>query len=146
MSEEGKVAKSGDRVRVHYVAKLEDGREFDTTSGKEPFELTLGANLAIPGFERMVEGMREGESREAVLEPEEAFGPYQEALVADIPKDSIPGHIEPEMGMVLELRGADEATGTVVITDVSDESITVDGNHPCAGQKVLFEVDLVEVL
>ncbi|HEV3469542.1 MAG TPA: peptidylprolyl isomerase [Pyrinomonadaceae bacterium] len=135
--------KEGDRVRVHYTGRLAGGEVFDTSSGGEPLEFTVGAGEVIPGFDEGVRGLRVGESRAVEIEPEDAYGPRRDGLVAEIDRRraQLPG--EPEVGMNLLLPLADGSQLEVVVTEVTDTHITIDGNHPLAGQKLFFDIELV---
>jgi len=138
-------AKSGDTVKIHYSGSLDDGTPFDSSRGGDPLQFQLGAGQLLPGFETAVEGMTVGESKSFSLAPEEAYGPHQEALVQDVPKSALPDDMTPEVGMQLQGTGSDGQTMQLVVTDVKSEAITVDGNHPLAGQALNFDIELVEV-
>jgi peptidylprolyl isomerase len=136
-------AKDGDRVRVHYTGRLAGGEEFDSSRGGEPLEFTVGAGEVIPGFDEAVRGLSVGESRSVEIEPEDAYGPRREGLVAEIERERAQFPSEPEVGMNLILPLADGNQLEVVVTSVTDTHITIDGNHPLAGQKLFFDVELV---
>jgi len=138
-------AKAGDTVKVHYNGTLEDGSTFDTTAGKEPFEMTLGKREVIPGFEQAVEGMSVGEKQEVTLKPAEAYGDYQNEAVIDIPRSRLPEEIDPEVDMVLQAKDPEGQVTHMTITKVTDDNVTLDGNHPLAGKKLKFEIELVSI-
>jgi peptidylprolyl isomerase len=135
-------AKDGDRVRVHYTGRLEDGQVFDSSRGGEPLEFTVGAGEVIPGFEEAVRGMGVGESKTVEIEPDDAYGPRREALVAQIERERAQFPSEPQVGMNLLLPLQDGGQLEVVITEVTDAHVTIDGNHPLAGEKLIFDVEL----
>ena len=137
--------KTGDKVKVHYNGTLEDGSVFDTTSGKEPFEFTLGSGEVISGFERVVEGMSAGDKQSVSLNPAEAFGEYHEDLVLEVPRTQLPEDIDPKIGMALQAKSPDGTVTRMNVTKVSDDSVTLDSNHPLAGKKVNFEIELVSI-
>ena len=137
-------AKDGDRVRVHYTGKLEDGQVFDSSRGGEPLEFTVGAGEVIPGFDEAVRGMSVGETKTVEVEPEDAYGPRREGLVATIERERAQFPTEPQVGMNLALPLQDGSQLEVVVTEVTDESVTIDGNHPLAGEKLIFDVELIE--
>lgn len=139
-------AKLHDKVKVHYTVSLEDGSVFDSTEGKEPFVFTLGEGTVIPGFEKGVLGMKEGETRVFTVSPEDGYGEYNEDLVFRIDKAYIPPHINPQVGMVLRVYGPQGATTLVTVKEVEEESVMLDANHPLAGKQLKFEVTLLEVL
>ena len=137
-------AKKGDAVRVHYTGRLEDGEVFDTSEGGEPFEFTLGAGEAIVGFDEGINGMTVGERRRLEIEPEDAYGPRRAGLVDQVLREKAQFPTEPVVGanFLLQLR---EGQLEVVVTEVTDTHITIDGNHPLAGRKLIFDVELVEI-
>ncbi|MDQ3743506.1 MAG: peptidylprolyl isomerase [Acidobacteriota bacterium] len=137
-------AKDGDRVRVHYTGKLEDGQVFDSSRGGEPLEFTVGAGEVIPGFDEAVRGMGVGETKTVEIEPEDAYGPRRDGLVATIERERAQFPVEPQVGMSLALPLQDGNQIEVVVTEVTPEHVTIDGNHPLAGEKLIFDVELVE--
>jgi peptidylprolyl isomerase len=138
-------AKNGDTVKIHYSGKLDDGTQFDSSEGREPLEFAVGSGQVIPGFEQAVEGMAVGESKSVSIPAEEAYGPHREELVHDLPTSALPEGLTPEVGMQLQGRSGDGQALQVVVTDVKDEAITVDGNHPLAGQALNFSIELVAI-
>jgi FKBP-type peptidyl-prolyl cis-trans isomerase 2 len=138
-------AKIGDTVKVHYTGKLDDGTVFDTSEGTQPLVFKIGEGRIIPGFENGVLGMEEGESREISVPPEEAYGDRQDALVRKFPRDQLPPSINPEIGQRLQMRRADGETVEVFISDLDEESVTIDANHPLAGKTLHFEIRLVGI-
>ena len=137
-------AEKGDAVRVHYTGQLEGGEVFDSSEGGEPFEFTLGAGEAIPGFDDGVRGMTPGETKTVEIEPEDAYGPHRDGLVAHIPRATAQFPTEPEVGANFIMPLPDGNQLEVVITELSDTHVTIDGNHPLAGEKLIFDVELVE--
>ena len=140
------IAKSGDTVRIHYTGTLHDGTEFDSSSGREPLEFALGGGQVIPGFDSAVDGMSVGENKTVTIQPEEAYGERHEQLVQEVPKSALPDEIDPAVGMHLQSRSPEGQVLNLVVTDVADDSITVDGNHPLAGQALTFDIELVEIV
>jgi FKBP-type peptidyl-prolyl cis-trans isomerase 2 len=141
-----KKAEKGQKVKVHYTGKLEDGTTFDTSVGKTPLEFTIGEGQLIPGFEKGVIGLKEGESTEINIPAEEGYGEIQEQLVGKIPKEKLPENLEPKVGMRLQSQTPDGQTFVVKVVDISEDDITIDGNHELAGKDLVFEVELVEIL
>ncbi|MDZ7645427.1 MAG: peptidylprolyl isomerase [Woeseiaceae bacterium] len=139
-------AKDGDSVRIHYTGKLQDGTEFDSSSGRDPLEFKLGEGQIIPGLEKAVVGMDKGEDKTVTVEPAEAYGDRHEQLVQQVPKSALPEDIEPSVGMQLQSQTPDGQAMPLVVTEVSDDAITVDANHPLAGQTLNFEIKLVEIV
>jgi peptidylprolyl isomerase len=137
--------KNGDTVKVHYTGTLEDGRVFDTSKNREPLEFKVGEGQIISGFENGVIGMGLGETRDIEVPPEDAYGSRREELVMEVPAGEFPEHITPEVGMQLQIKQQDGTPFGVVVTDVGDAAVTLDANHPLAGQTLFFEVELVEI-
>ena len=138
-------ANDGNTVKVHYTGTLEDGTTFDTSVGSEPLEFTLGESRMIPGFEGAVKGMQVGQSKTVVIPAEEAYGPYRDDLVLVIKRDQLPEGMDPEVGQQLPMQQTGGGTVVVIVTDVSEETITVDANHRLAGKDLIFELELVEI-
>lgn len=138
-------AKLGDRVRVHYKLFLNDGTIFDSSLEREPLEFTIGEGMVIPGFENAVIGMNEGETKNISLPPEDAYGPYRNDLVFVVGRSMVPPDIDPQVGMGLQVRSP-KGIINVIITNVTDNTITLDGNHPLAGKDLKFEVKLLNIL
>jgi peptidylprolyl isomerase len=138
-------AKSGDTVKIHYTGTLGDGTEFDSSAGRDPLEFALGSGQVIPGFDNAVDGMTVGDSKTVTIPAGEAYGERHDQLVQEVPKDALPGEMEPEVGMQLQSQSPDGQIMNLVIVEVEEETITVDGNHPLAGQALTFAIELVEI-
>ncbi|CAN5663854.1 peptidylprolyl isomerase [soil metagenome] len=138
-------ATQGDTVQVHYTGRLEDGTVFDTSEGRDPLSFTVGAGQVIPGFDEAVSGMGPGDSKTVRIGPGDGYGDRRDDLVLQVPKEQLPDGLEPEIGMELSLRGEDGRQLPVRVADVGDEAITLDANHPLAGQPLTFDLTLVEV-
>lgn len=136
--------KLGDRVRVHYRGTLQDGTEFDSSFGGDPLELTVGEGAVIEGFENAIVGMTEGETKTVSIPPDEGYGPRLDELVAVIARSMLPADLEPEVGMQLEAKGQDGTVVEVTITEVADDTVTLDANHELAGKELTFEINLLE--
>jgi len=135
----------GDTVRVHYEGFLEDGNLFGSSRNSEPLEFTIGERTLIPAFETAVVGMEEGDTKSVSVAPEDAFGERREELVRTIDKEQLPSHIDPQIGKVLEIRAEEGENVRAQITDVTEDRLTIDANHPLAGKRVTFEIELVEI-
>jgi len=136
-------AKNGDHVRVHYTGRLEGGQVFDTSREGEPLEFTVGADDIIQGFSEAVRGMRVGESKTVEIAPDDAYGPRRDGLVTSVSREAAQFPLEPQVGMRFGLPLQDGGQLEVVVTEVTDTHVTIDGNHPLAGQKLIFDVELV---
>lgn len=139
------VAKSGDKVKIHYTGKLMDGRVFDSSKERQPLEFTLGNGDVIAGFDKGIAGMAIGESKRIEILPEDAYGERRAELVINIKKNEFPDDITPSVGLQLEIKSMDGEVTGVVITEVGDDIVTLDANHPLAGQTLLFDVELVGI-
>jgi peptidylprolyl isomerase len=140
------LAKSGDTVRVHYTGKLDDGTVFDSSAGSEPIEFVIGDHQVIAGFEDGVTGMEIGEAKTITIPFDQAYGAYDEGLLLEVPRAQFPDNITPEVGEALQLRQPDGDVVTVVISDVSEEAVTLDANHPLAGENLTFDLQLAEIV
>lgn len=138
-------AKSGDTVKIHYTGTLDDGTQFDSSSGRDPLQFTLGSGQVIPGFDKAVEGMTVGDSKTVNIPAEDAYGHRHEQMVQEVPRTALPQDLEPREGMALQARGQDGQVLNLTVTAVGDESITVDGNHPLAGKALNFDIELVDI-
>lgn len=140
-------AKKGDTLKVHYTGTLEDGMEFDSSKGRDPLEFVLGEGTLIPGFEKAVEGREKGDKITIAIPPEEAYGPVEEGLQVRVERESLPEELDPEVGMVVQLTTDDDVTEVeAIITEVTEEDILLDANHPLAGKKLLFEVEILDII
>lgn len=137
--------KDGDTVKVHYTGKLENGDVFDSSREKEPFEFTVGNKAVIPGFEKGVVGMGVGDTKTIEIPPEEAYGAKQDELVVVVNKSEFPDDITPSVGQRLQIKQQDGNPVIVTITDLTEDSITLDANHPLAGYTLFFDVEIVDI-
>ena len=138
-------AKDGDTVKVHYTGTLEDGTEFDTSVQGSPLEFTLGGGQVIPGFELAVLGMAANESKTVTISADQAYGPHRTEMVLVVERDKFPPNITPAVGQELEVRQPDDRRVRVVVTQISEQEVTLDANHPLAGKDLIFEIELLEI-
>ena len=138
-------AKPGDTVKIHYTGKLDDGTQFDSSAGREPLEFEVGSGQVIPGFDKAVEGMSIGESKSVRIEPADAYGDRHEQLVQTVDRTALPEDLDPSVGMRLQSQGPEGQVIELTVTEVSAQSITVDANHPLAGQALNFDVELTSI-
>ena len=139
-------AKNGDSVKIHYTGTLDDGSVFDSSAGRDPLEFTLGSGQVIPGFEEAVLGMKTGESKKVTIPMDKAYGPRNEAMVIQAPRDQVPPEINPEVGQQLQMSGPDGQMVIVRVIEVTDDVVTLDANPPLAGKDLTFEIELVEIV
>jgi len=137
--------KNGDMVKVHYTGKFDTGEVFDSSEGSEPLAFTVGAGEVIPGFDQALLGMQIGETKDVVIAPEQAYGNRVEELAQTIDRNqfNLTG-VEPEVGMAIEMR-TPQGDIPLVITDLTDTTVTLDANHPLAGESLHFSLTLVEI-
>jgi len=138
--------RSGDTITVHYTGRLADGRVFDSSEGREPLELTLGEGEVILGFEHALAQMEPGEQRTVTIPAEEAYGPHRPELMVSVDRAELPDHIQPTVGLQLQVRADDGHSAIVTIAEVSDTQVTLDANHPLAGEDLTFDLKLVELV
>jgi peptidylprolyl isomerase len=136
---------AGKTVKVHYKGTLNDGSVFDSSEGRDPIEFEMGAGNVIPGFETAVGGMEIEETKSVTIPSAEAYGDVNDDMVGMVPRNSLPDDIEPEVGMVLSMQSPDGEM-PVRIVEMDEENLTLDANHPLAGQDLTFELTLVEVV
>lgn len=138
-------AQEGDAVKITYTGTLEDGTVFDSSEGREPLSFTIGAGQMIKGFEKGVLGMAQGEEKDLVIPPEEAYGEHRPELVQTIPKDRV-GDLDVQEGMILGMQvpGHDQVFPATV-TKVEADTITLDVNPPLAGKTLHFHIKLETV-
>ena len=139
-------AKNGDIVRIHYIGKLTDGTEFDSSHEREPLQFRVGAGEIIPGLDREIEGMEVGTKTTVKIAAAEAYGERNPAQVQAIPRSRIPDGMELSQGQRLQAKTSDGRQIALTVVDVSDQEVTVDGNHPLAGRDLVFDVELVEIV
>ncbi len=136
--------KSGDTVRVHYRGTLSDGTEFDSSAGRDPLEFEVGAGQVIPGFDEAVAGLEVGQSTTVTIAACDAYGERVDEAVQDFPREAF-GEDVPEVGWTVELQAPDGSRMAATIVGVGDEVVTLDFNHPLAGEELTFEIELVGV-
>ncbi|WEX74114.1 peptidylprolyl isomerase [Sinorhizobium numidicum] len=135
---------NGDVVRIHYTAKLTDGSVIDSTQGREPLEFQVGAGQIIAGLDRQISGMAVGEMNTVTIPAEEAYGPHDDAKVQTLSRSVVPDGVE--VGTRLQGTASDGHQMALTVTRVDDEQVTVDANHPFAGQDLVLNVTVVEIL
>ena len=139
-------AKEGDVVRVHYTAKLTNRDQFDSSVGREPLEFTVGAGQMIKGFDAAMPGMAVGEKKTINIVPEEAYGLKDPAAIIEFPKEHIPADMTLEPGMQLNLTDPNGNPVPVVVLEVKEEVVILDANHFLAGEELVFDIELVEIV
>ncbi len=136
---------NGQKVKIHYTGTLDDGSQFDSSAGREPLEFEMGAGMVIPGFEAGVQAMEVGEKKSIHIPAVEAYGEKREDMVMEFERTQLPEGLEPEVGMGLQMQGPQGQPVPVQIAAVTETTVTIDANHPLAGQNLNFELELVSV-
>ena len=138
-------AKHGDKVQVHYTGRLDDGTVFDSSAGSEPLPFTVGERQVIPGFEHAVLGMNPGESKTVHIPADEAYGARHPEMLLEVDRDQFPADAPPEIGQQLGVEQPDGQVVPVLVTAVTAHTVTLDANHPLAGEALTFEIQLVQI-
>ena len=140
-----RVAKSGRNVKVHYKGTLDDGTVFDSSYERQtPIGFEVGAGQMIKGFDSAVDGMKVGETKTVNIPSDEAYGPWYDEAVREVPRASFPDGFDFKEGVIVE----GEANGQPVrgaIVNVQDDTVQVDFNHPLSGRDLNFDIELIEV-
>jgi len=138
--------KSGDKVKVHYHGRLTDGTVFDSSEGRDPLEFEVGSGMVIRGFDNGVLGMIVGDKRTVEIPVEDAYGPEDPQMIMDFPADRFPADMKPEVGMQLNMSNGSGQNFPVIIREVKDGTVILDANHPLAGEDLIFDLELVEII
>jgi len=139
-----KKIESGNVITVNYTGKFEDGTVFDSSlvKGREPLHTVLGSGNLIPGFEKGLLGMAEGEKKTVGIDPVEAYGEYLDGLVTTVKKDKVPDGVK--IGDMLKSDGP-KGTMNVTVKEINESGVKLDANHPLAGKKLIFDLEVVEI-
>lgn len=140
------IAKSGDTVRVHYHGRLPSGETFDSSAERDPLEFQIGSGQVIAGFDNGVVGMTVGEKKTIEIPFGEAYGPRNESMIIDMPKERFPSDMQIELGMPLMMSDGQGQNLQVSVTSIQEDSVTLDANHPLAGKDLIFDLELVEIM
>lgn len=138
--------KSGDKVKVHYNGKLQNGETFDSSEGREPLEFTVGGGQVIKGFDEGVMGMQVGDKKTVEIEVGDAYGEKNEDMIIEFPKTQFPNDMKPEVGMQLMMNNGQGQSFPVLVKEVKEDSVLLDANHPLAGEDLIFDIELVEIV
>ena len=136
---------SGLFVSVHYKGTLKNGEVFDTSEGRHPMEVEMGAGNLIAGFEKALMGMALNEKKVFTLNPEDAYGHRDDSLTHSFPRADVPAEMNPEVGMTVALASQEGQQVPALITEVDDEKVVVDLNHPLAGESLTFDIEVVGI-
>jgi peptidylprolyl isomerase len=133
----------GTVLEIHYTGKLNDGTVFDSSRERDPLQITLGQGMVIPGFEQAVQDMAIGETKTVTIPSDEAYGAYNPDMVVQIPSENFPPEIPQEAGEHVVLRTPEGQEVPALIMEVADGKVSLDANHPLAGQDLTFELELM---
>ncbi len=139
-------AQNGDKVKVHYHGKLRSGETFDSSNGREPLEFTVGSGQVIKGFDDGVRGMQQGDKKTIEIPVGDAYGEKEDERVVEFPKTQFPPDLTPQVGMQLMMSDGAGQQLPVVIVEIKEDSVVLDANHPLAGQDLIFDIELVEIV
>jgi len=137
---------NGDVVRVHYTGRLTDGTEFDSSRDRDPLQFEIGSGQIIEGLDRKIADMEEGSKETVQIPAAEAYGEHRPEQVQDLPRSAIPAEVNPTPGMQLQATTQAGQPVPITVVDVTDDTVTVDANHPLAGRDLVFDVELVEII
>ncbi len=137
--------KDGDTVRIHYTGTLLDGKVFDSSEGRDPLEFAVGSGQIIPGLDAALPGMEIGEKKRVEIDCVEAYGPINPGMRQQIPREGIPDDIPLEPGTQLQMQTPDGQALPVTVVEVDEATVTLDANHPLAGQDLVFDIEIVSI-
>ncbi|MEW2919216.1 MULTISPECIES: FKBP-type peptidyl-prolyl cis-trans isomerase [Ruegeria] len=137
--------KQGDTVRIHYKGTLLDGNVFDSSEGRDPLEFVVGSGQIIPGLDTAMPGLTAGEKKRVEIACVDAYGPINPAMRQQIPREGIPDDIPLEPGTQLQMQTPDGQALPVTVVEVDDATVTLDANHPLAGQDLIFDIEVVSI-
>ena len=138
--------KTGDKVKVHYHGKLPNGETFDSSEGRAPLEFEVGSGMVIKGFDDGVTGMSVGEKKTLNIPYDEAYGPRNPEMIVEFPKERFPQDMELELGLQLMMNNGAGQQFPVVVTQIKEDVVLLDANHPLAGQDLIFDIELVDIV
>lgn len=138
-------AKIGMRAKIHYTAKLQDGKTVGSSRGGQPLSFSIGRGKVFKALENGIIGMRPGDVRTIEISPEEGYGVRDESLVMLLDRDKVDANIELQEGRVMQYRSETQEVVNLLIREIGEDTVTVDGNHPLAGERLTYTVHLVSL-
>jgi FKBP-type peptidyl-prolyl cis-trans isomerase 2 len=138
--------KAGDTVKVHYHGRLTDGTTFDSSEGRTPLEFEVGSGMVIKGFDEGLLGMTVGQKKTIEIPVGDAYGEKDPQMLMDFPIDRFPADMKPEEGMRLNMTNGSGQQIPVVVIEVKADTVILDANHPLAGEDLIFDLELVEII
>jgi peptidylprolyl isomerase len=144
MSDMADEIKRGDTISVNYTGTFESGEVFDSSEGNSPLKFTVGAGQLIKGFDDAVVGMKRGDKKKVTIAPENAYGERRDDHVVDFPAANIPEDMEMTAGTVVQLSDESGRAFPAVVTEINDDVVKMDVNHPLAGKTLIFDIEIAE--
>ena len=142
-----KIVEDGSKVSLHYRGTFEDGTEFDSSHSRgEPITCEVGSGNLISGFENALSGMKEGETKKVTLGPEDAYGDINPDAVQEVPRTAFPDDFVLKEGATVYGTNSVGQEMMAKINSFTDDTATLDFNHPMAGKTLNFEISVLEVL
>lgn len=138
-------AAKDDTVTIRYKGTLTDGTLFDQSPDERPLKFIIGKNEIISGVEAAVEGMYKGETRTVTIPCASAYGEKKPELIEQVKRSQMPADLDLRQGGRLEITREDGSVLTVMVVELDEDHVTLDANHPLAGQDLVFEIELLEV-
>lgn len=139
-------AKKGDKVKVHYTGKMDDGTVFDSSQDRDPLEFVIGEGKVITPIESNIVGMKPKEKKSVKLNPDDAYGEYRDDLVIVVDRSKFPTELKLEVGQQLQVPQPDNKFAIVTVLSASDKEVKIDANHPLAGKNLTFDLELLEII
>jgi len=130
-------------VKVHYTGRLKNNEVFDTSLDREPLDAKLGQGQLIPGFEQALHGMTKGDKKTVTIPADEAYGPVSQDRIQEVEKEYVPENVTEGQSLTAQ---TPEGPINVVVREIKEKTVVLDGNHPLAGQDLIFDLELVEVV
>ncbi len=134
----------GDRVKIHYTAKLENGEVVESTRGREPVSFKIGSEALLPALQESLIGLAKGDRKKITLPPKNGFGERTAELVQELPKSSFEGKVDASAGDLVELKLRDGTQRLAVVNEVKEDSVILDLNHPLAGETLVYDIEVVD--
>lgn len=139
-------AKKGDNVKIHYTAKLEDGKVFDTSKKTQPIQFKIGGGTVIPALEKQIVGMEAGEHKNFIMKAQDAYGLHRKELIIDTPKEKLPPNLNLKEGQRIPVDLGKGGMTMALVLSIGEDSVVIDANHPLAGHDITFDIELLEIL
>ncbi|PJI85094.1 peptidylprolyl isomerase [Yoonia maricola] len=138
-------AKAGDTVRITYVGTLDNGEMFDSSEGRDPLEFVLGSGQVIKGLDSAIGGMSVGDKKDIAVPCAQAYGEHNPAARQTVPRTQIPADIPVEPGVKLQMQTPEGQVLPIMVAEVTETEVTLDANHPLAGQDLNFAIEIVGI-